>query len=247
MARTPEARPPLTALALPLLVLPPLLLLAVSLAHPVYLSRYVLFSYLGLALLIGAALRALAYRLRMPPRRLIVAVMALALLGLLPVELSLHSAASRVDDVLSTAKMVAAVHEAGDGVLYIPAARRDTALVSPAEFTGIQDLALVRGPLESGTLNGVEGTPKQIADAMLAVHRIVVVSDESAPSAPTIRDRAKQRVLQAYFVRCSETNEHGRRVTVYQRRRTRHDGFGQPDVGPSLPEQRVPAPLDPSS
>jgi mannosyltransferase len=245
-------RLPLTALALPLLVLPPLLLLAVSLAHPVYLSRYVLFSYLGLALLIGAALRALADRLRTPPRRQIVAVMALALLGLLPVELSLHSAASRVDDVLSTAKTVAAVHEAGDGVLYIPAARRDTALVSPAEFTGIQDLALVRGPLESGTLNGVEGTPKQIADAMLAVHRIVVVSDESAPSAPTIRDRAKQRVLQAYFVRCSETDEHGRRVTVYQRRRTRHDGFGHPTSGrrsrkrESLPRSIPPAELRPN-
>ena len=119
--------------------------------------------------------------------------------------------------------------------------------VSPAEFTGIQDLALVRGPLESGTLNGVEGTPKQIADAMLAVHRIVVVSDESAPSAPTIRDRAKQCVLQAYFVRGSETDEHGRRVTVYQRRRTPHDEFGQPDVEPSLPEKRVPPPLDPSN
>ncbi|MFJ1602160.1 glycosyltransferase family 39 protein [Streptomyces sp. NPDC088253] len=224
------ARLPLTAVALPLLVLPPLLLLAVSLAHPLYLARYVLFSHLGLALLIGAACRALAFRLRIPPRRLIVVVMALAFLGLLPVELSLRSAAGRVDDVLSTAENVAAVREAGDGVLYIPAARRDTALVSPTEFTGIRDLALVRGPLESGTLNGVEGTPEQIADAMLAVHRIVVVGDESAPSATTDRDRAKQRVLQAHFVRCSETNERGRRVTVYQRRHSRHDELGAPDV-----------------
>nr|WP_168514601.1 hypothetical protein [Streptomyces sp. S1D4-11]QIZ00211.1 hypothetical protein HEP87_48285 [Streptomyces sp. S1D4-11] len=154
--------------------------------------------------------------------------MAFAFLGLLPVELSLRSAAGRVDDVLSTAENVAAVREAGDVVPYIPAARRDTALVSPAEFTGIRDLALVRGPLESGTLNGVEGTPEQIAHAMLAVHRIVVVSDESAPSATTDRDRAKQRVLQAHFVRCSETNERGRRVTVYQRRHTRRDELGPP-------------------
>ncbi|WP_326695365.1 glycosyltransferase family 39 protein [Streptomyces sp. NBC_01766] len=222
--RTPgSAGPSLTAVALPLLALPPLLLLAVSLAHPLYLSRYVLFSYLGLALLIGAACRALAFRLRTPPHRLIGVVTALALVGLLPVELSLRSANGRVDDVLATARNVAAVREAGDVVLYIPAARRDTALVSPAEFTGIRDLVLVRGPLESGTMNGVEGTPEQITAAMLGVHRIVVVSDASAPSALTDRDRAKLRVLRAHFVRCSETEARGRRVTVYQRRRSRSE------------------------
>lgn len=82
---------------------------------------------------------------------------------------------------------------------------------------------LVRGPLESGTMNGVEGTPEQITAAMLGVHRIVVVSDASAPSALTDRDRAKLRVLRAHFVRCSETEARGRRVTVYQRRRSRSE------------------------
>lgn len=212
---------PLTAVAAPLLALPQLLLLAASLAHPVYLTRYVLFSYLGLTLLIGAACRALTLRLRTPPRRLIVAVAVLAFLGLIPVQLSLRSPAGRIDDVLSTAEDVAAVHEAGDAVLYIPAARRDTALVSPAEFTGIRDLALVRDPLESGTMNGVEGTPEQIAEAMPTVRRILVVSDDGAQSAGTDRDRAKWRVLKKHFVRCSAISGHGRRVTVYRRRSVR--------------------------
>ncbi|MER5617985.1 glycosyltransferase family 39 protein [Streptomyces sp. NPDC002215] len=233
--RTPsDARLSLTAVALPLLALPQLVLLAVSLAHPIYLARYVLFSHLGLALLIGAACRALACRLRTPPRWLIPTVMALAFLALLPVETSLRSAAGRVDDVLSTAEGVAAVRETGDVVLYIPAARRDTALVSPANFTGLQDLALASGPLESGTLNGTEASPQQIADAMLAAHRIVVVSDDSAPSASTDRDQTKQRVLQAHFVRCSESDERGRRVTVYTRRHTRPDPLGPRGVGPSI-------------
>lgn len=209
-----RARVPLTAMAAPLL-------LAASLAHPVYLARYVLFSYLGLALLIGAACRALTIRLRTPPRRLIVPAMALAFLGLIPVQLSLRAPAGRIDDVLSTAEDVAAVHETGDAVLYIPAARRDTALVSPAAFTRIRDLALVRGPLESGTMNGVEGTPEQIAEAMPTVRRILVVSDDGAPSAGTDRDRAKLRVLKEHFVRCSEVSEHGRRVTVYRPRPAR--------------------------
>ncbi|MFJ2092071.1 glycosyltransferase family 39 protein [Streptomyces sp. NPDC087901] len=211
-------RLPLTAVALPLLVLPPLVLLTASLARPVYLTRYVLFSHIGLALLIGGACHALASRLRTPPRRTIGAVMALAFLGLLPLQLSLRSANSRVDDVLATAESVAAVREAGDAVLYIPAARRDTALVSPAAFTGTRDLALVRGPLESGTLSGVEGSPEQIAAATATARRIVVISDPGAPSATTDRDRAKQHALKTYFVRCSATTARGRQVTVYQRR-----------------------------
>ena len=238
----PGAQLRLTEVALPLLVVPPLLLLAGSLAHPVYLARYVLFSHLGLALLIGAACRALAFRLRTSPRRLIVVVMALAFIGLLPVELSLRTATSRVDDVLSTAENVAAARQAGDAVLYIPTARRDTALVSPAYFAGTRDLALVRDPVESGTLNGVEGTPQQIADAMLAVRRIVVISDAGASSASTPRDRAKRRVLKTHFVRCSETSEGGRRVTVYERRApdagTARAGQGAPDDGRRLRRDR---------
>ncbi|MET7642264.1 glycosyltransferase family 39 protein [Streptomyces sp. NPDC005426] len=216
--RTPNgARLPLVPVALPLLVLPPFVLLAASLVHPVYLARYVLFSHIGLALLIGGACHALALRLRTPRHRTIVAVMTLAFLALLPVQLSLRGANGRIDDVLSAAENVAAVRETGDAVLYIPAARRDTALVSPAAFTGITDLALVRSPTASGTLNGVEGSPERIAAAMLPVRRIVVVSDPGPPSATTARDRAKRRVLRAHFVYCSDTTERGRRITVYRR------------------------------
>ncbi|MFG2670385.1 glycosyltransferase family 39 protein [Streptomyces sp. NPDC048445] len=229
-------RAALTAVAAPLLAVPQLLLLAASLAQPVYLTRYVLFSYVGLALLIGAAFRGLALRLRTPPRRLIVAVTALAFLGLLPVQLSLRAPAGRIDDVLATAETVASVREAGDGVLYIPAARRDTALVSPTAFTGLRDLALVRDPLESGTMNGVEGTPAQIAAAMSAARRILVVSDDGAPSAHTDRDRTKWRMLRERFIRCSEVSEHGRRVTVYRPRPVR--GRWQPGWSQRRPTAR---------
>lgn len=208
----------LTALALPLLVVPPLLLATVSVARPVYQARYVLFSQIGLALLIGAACHALASRVRTPPRRTIAAVTALAFLGLLPVEVSLRSASGRIDDVLSTARNVAAVREPGDAVLFIPAARRDTALVSPAAFTGADDVALAQDPLPSGTLNGVEGTPRQIADALLTARRVVVVTDDGAVPLTTARDRIKQRLLHAYFVRCREKSEAGRKVVVYERR-----------------------------
>lgn len=213
-----DTRISLTALALPLLAVPPLLLLTVSLSRPVYLTRYVLFSHLGLALLIGGACHALAIRLRTSPRQTIVTVTALAFLALLPVQLTLRSASGRIDDVLATADDVAAVREQGDAVLYIPEARRDTALVSPADFAGLNDVALVRDPSASGTLSGREGTPRQIAKAMLTARRIVVVTDASESSAATARDRTKQHILKAYFARCSETSDRGRKVVVYRRR-----------------------------
>lgn len=215
-----STRLPLTALALPLLALPPLLLLGASLARPIYLDRYVLFAHLGLALLIGAACQALALRLRThkPPHRTTAVLVTLAFLGLLPFQLSLRGATGRIDDVVSTAENVAAVRRAGDAVLFIPAARRDTALVSPAAFTGTKDVALRHRPVESGTLNGQEGTPDQIAHALLTAGRVVVISDAGAASAATSRDRAKRRTLDAYFVRCDQTSERGRTVTVYQRR-----------------------------
>ncbi|MFJ9864244.1 glycosyltransferase family 39 protein [Streptomyces sp. NPDC101165] len=208
----------LTALALPLLVVPPLLLAGVSVARPVYQARYILFSHVGLALLLGAACHAVASRVRTSPHRTVAVVMVLAFLGLLPVQVSLRSASGRIDDVLSTAKNVAAVREPGDAVLYIPADRRDTAVVSPGAFTGADDVALVENPLGSGTLNGVEGTPQQIADAMLTARRIVVVTDASASPPTTARDRTKQQVLKAHFIRCSERSERGRKVLVYRRR-----------------------------
>ncbi|MFJ5776362.1 glycosyltransferase family 39 protein [Streptomyces sp. NPDC093094] len=208
----------LTALALPLLVLPPLLLVVVSMRHPVYQTRYVLFSCLGLALLVGAACRGLAERTRTAPRRVVAAVLTLAFVGLLPVQISLRGAGSRVDDVLFTARDVAAVREPGDAVLYIPAARRDTALVSPAAFTGVRDVALVQGPNASGTLYGREGSPRQIAEAMRTVDRVIVVTDDHASPPANVREKAKQRILADHFVRCSESSGHGRRVTVYRRR-----------------------------
>ncbi|MEU6993852.1 hypothetical protein ABZ953_24755 [Streptomyces sp. NPDC046465] len=213
-----DSRMSLLTLALPLLALPPLLLLAASAFRPVYLARYVLFGHLGLALLIGAACSALAARTSTPPRRTVATIMACAFAALLPVQMSLRDAHGRIDDVLSAAADVAAVRETGDAVLYIPSARRDTALVTPGDFDGLTDVALERSPVESGTLSGVEAEPPRIARAMLGARRIVVVTDASGPPAGTARDRVKRRVLKRHFVLDSERDDRGRKVMVWVRR-----------------------------
>ncbi|WP_052845586.1 glycosyltransferase family 39 protein [Streptomyces sp. NRRL S-31] len=212
------------AVGLPLLAVPQLALLGVSLVHPLFLERYVLFGMAGLALLIGAALgaadRALRPRLpRAAPWTVPVATV-LAVLALLPQSLAQRSPASRVDDVLAVAGHVRSLKRAGDAVVFLPADRRDTAQVSPAEFAGLRDVALVRDPVESGTLRGEEAGPARIRAAMLAQRRILLVTDapEVAPPVSSARDRAKAEVLRRHFTQVADRCVRGRRVTVYERR-----------------------------
>ncbi|MGG7569053.1 glycosyltransferase family 39 protein [Streptomyces sirii] len=216
---TPFARVNLAAVALPLCALPQVGLALASVVKPLYVTRYVLFAYVGLALLLGALLAAIAVRLKAQPRVLFPAVVAVALVALLPMELRLRTEPSRVDDVLTAAHLVDRVRHTGDGVLYIPAARRDTALVSPDTFQGLRDLALAQSPTASGTLKGIEADPRTIERAMLDTPRIVLVTDPGAPAPDTERDLTKQRILDSHFVRRSTSTERGRQVSVYERRR----------------------------
>ncbi|MFJ7074821.1 glycosyltransferase family 39 protein [Streptomyces sp. NPDC098781] len=213
----------LAAVGLPLLAVPQLGLLGLSLVRPLFLDRYILFSMLGLALLIGAALGTAA---RVAGRRfprasawLVPGVVALVAVALLPQSLAKRSPASRVDDVLAVAADVRRLKEPGDAVVFVPAARRDTALVSPGDFAGLRDLALAESPAASGTLKGEEASPARIRAAMLAQRRILLVTDvpEVARAVTAKRDKAKAAVLKERFRVVADVRDRGRRVTVYER------------------------------
>ncbi|MER7489712.1 hypothetical protein ABTY20_28180 [Streptomyces sp. NPDC126497] len=213
------------AVALPLLAVPQLGLIGLSLVKPLFLDRYILFSMLGLALLIGAALGAVV-RMTEPrfPRAsswLVPAVIAVAVLALWPQSLAKRSPASRVDDVLAVAADVRRLTKDGDAVVFVPAARRDTALVSPGAFAGLRDVALAESPAESGTLKGEEASPERIRAAMLAQRRIVLITDASEVARPVSaeRDRTKTAVLGEFFTAVADEQVRGRRVTVYERLR----------------------------
>lgn len=213
----------LAAVGLPLLAVPQLGLLGLSLVRPLFLDRYVLFSMVGLALLIGAALgtavRVAGPRFPRASRWLVPVVVAVAMAALLPQSLAKRSPASRVDDVLSVASEVRRLKQPGDAVVFIPAARRDTALVSPGHFRGLRDVALAESPVASGTLKGVEAAPARIRTAMLAQRRILLVTDTPAVARPLSakRDEVKTAVLVEHFRVVSDEQIRGRRVTVYER------------------------------
>ncbi|WP_093755950.1 glycosyltransferase family 39 protein [Streptomyces sp. DvalAA-19] len=212
------------AVGLPLLVVPHLGLAGLSLIQPLFLDRYVLFSLLGLALLIGAAIgvavRTVSRRLPRAGWWLLPAIVAVAAVALLPQALAKRSPASRVDDVLAAADDVRRLKRPGDAVLFFPSARRDTRLVSPDAFSGLEDIALARTPERSGTLKGVEAEPARIRAAMLTHRRILLVTDAPAVSRPpaTERDRMKRSVLRNHFRIVTDGQTRGRRVTLYERR-----------------------------
>jgi mannosyltransferase len=211
------------AVGLPLLAVPQLGLLGLSLIQPLFLDRYVLFSMLGLALLIGTALgsaaRTAGPRFPRASAWLVPGVIAVVVVALLPQSLAKRSPASRVDDVLAVASDVRRLKETGDAVVFVPAARRDTAGVSPGDFAGLRDVALAKSPVASGTLKGEEAAPARIRAAMLAQRRILLVTDvpEVARAVTAERDKVKTAVLKEHFRVVTDVQVRGRRVTVYER------------------------------
>ncbi|MGW0839683.1 glycosyltransferase family 39 protein [Streptomyces sp. NPDC002787] len=212
------------AVGLPLLAVPQIGLIGLSLIQPLLLDRYVLFSMLGVALLIGAALSAAvqAARPRFPRASswLVPVLVAAAMVALLPHSLAKRSPESRVDDVLAAAVHVRRLKQPGDAVVFMPSARRDTALVSPDHFAGTRDIALALSPGTSGTLKGVEADPARIRAAMLAQRRILLVTDAPGVARPPAvgRDRVKAAVLKVYFTVVADVRIRGRRVIVYEHR-----------------------------
>ncbi|MFJ5291493.1 hypothetical protein [Streptomyces sp. NPDC088348] len=215
LCRRVRLAPGVRALALPLLLVPSWLLLAVSYLHPLYVDRYVLFCSAGLALLTGAVLD------RCWSRVVVLAVVAAALAALLPVGLELRTPQSRKNDVTAVSAAVeAAAGRSGsvDGVLFTPARRRVWTLWRPADFRGLADLSLGRAPRASHTLFGTELPPDLIRGRIRAARRIVVVSDlpgQPLDSGP--RESVKRRTLRTYFVSCGSRKITSALVTVYAR------------------------------
>ncbi|MFE3829780.1 glycosyltransferase family 39 protein [Streptomyces sp. NPDC059092] len=225
VARHRPAAPPvprLETLALPLLILPSALLMALTPLRPFYVERYVLSYTVGLALLLGAALD----RCRTPgdaarARRRAVSVLAVAaaLAALCPVGTHLRTPQSRQNDATAVARAVRESARRGDGLLFMPARRRVWTLARPGEFRGLADLALDRSPVASHTLHGTELPAGRVRARMLAARRIVAVRDlPGQPLEATGPEAVKRAVLRTYFEECGGRTVTRARITVHARR-----------------------------
>lgn len=208
LARGPVPRE-LADVALPLVLLPPGLLMAVSLVHPWYVDRYVLYALAGLALPAGARLAT--------ARGWWPWVLAGALL--VPFgwwSAWLRTPESRKDDVLAVAAAVRERARPGDEVLFMPARRREWLLSSPGVYAGLHDLALERTPAASRSLQGTELPTEQIWARLVSAPRVVALLDPAdQPLDPYPREAVKRQTLASHFDLCSVDAVRGARIAVY--------------------------------
>lgn len=216
----------LVRLALPLLIVPTAALLVASLYAPMYVDRYVLYSQLALALLIGVAVDRLwdavgrAARPTAPRSRAVVFGIAAAgvAVALLPVTLQMRTPDSRKDNVTAIAAQVRTMASDDAGVLFMPARRREWALSYPDDFRGLTDLALQRSPRADNTLEGTEDSADRIRVRLRAFDRIVALTDPPGqPEDPFPDEAVKRDVLRKEFVVCRRVQVKGGQVTLYAR------------------------------
>ena len=206
----------LAAVALPLLVLPPALLIAVSQIRPLFHERYVLYALAGAPLLAAAGAERVAgvvgrlrlgVRHRLPYGRLgtltgVLAV-ALAFVQCLPLYRQDRSPAHRPENLGAVAARAAQDIRPGDPVLFLPSNWRLTALAYPKAFRRARDIALRESGPRSGTLSGIETTPQELRRKLAGVERVWVVAQSRLlssgllPADPT--ERVKLAVVEEQF------------------------------------------------
>ncbi|WP_107484830.1 glycosyltransferase family 39 protein [Streptomyces sp. TN58] len=201
----------LVRVALPLVLLPPGLLMAISLVNPWYVDRYVLYALAGPALLAGA--RAAAARGWRPWAAAVALLMPLGLWSAW-----LRTPESRKDDVVAVASAVRERARPGDAVVFMPSRRREWLLSAPDVYDGLRDTALAASPAASHSLQGTELPPERIRAALLTSPRVIALLDPAdQPLDPYRHEEVKREVLAGAFDLCSVTAVRGARIAVYAR------------------------------
>ncbi len=179
----------LAVVSLPWLVLPPVVLLAASFAHPVYVERYVVFCLPALSLLAAAGLvwlvvlagraahgRGLTGRAATlasaAPSALLALVVLAAVAG---PQVQIRAATARADNLRAVSAVVAAHERPGDAVVYLP---WDTAVVGmayPAPFRRLANIGLAQSPVASATLRGLPVPAGVLIARLRAVRRVWTV------------------------------------------------------------------------
>lgn len=199
----------LLALALPWLLLPPALLLAVSQLTPVYAFRYIVFCIPAAALLLGAGLAAAGRAAAVP------GLAVLVLLGL-PGQLGERGPAGHCDDIRGVDQIVAAREQPGDAVLYPQGAgTRSLAAAYPFGLARLRDVMLAESPVRAGTISGTDAAAPVVRRRLTQVSRAWVIEvTVPGPGRPAVLGGLPFRLAGAWQV--SDL-----RLWLYQRDRAR--------------------------
>lgn len=209
-----------TAIAVPMLVIPATVLLLASQVQPIFVDRYVFFSVTGIPLLAGVGLTRLVALLG--KQRVSWAVGTLVVIAIfctqLPALRAVRSVDSRTDDLAGAARAVADGSRPGDAVLFLPSKFRAAALGYPAAFKGLHDVSLEQTAIQAENLRGKDKSSGQTIKSMLQARRIWVLGRTglklSATSPGTLQEKT---VLHRDFQKIRQVNVHGLEVALFVR------------------------------
>lgn len=181
--------------ALPWLVAPPVILLGVSLAHPVYDARYIEFCLPALAILVAAGLVWLGRLAAATPLRRVglvwlpsaLVVLALAALLVTP-QRTIRASGARVDNLRLLSATVTAHEKPGDAVLFFSTNARVLGAAYPAPFRKLTDLTLATTPVASASLNGTDVSPAALRRRFRHTARVWVVAEAGGGHLPAPSD-----------------------------------------------------------
>ncbi len=190
----------LAALCLPWLVLPPVILLTASLAHPVYTFRYIVFCIPAAALLIGSAMVALG-RYAGPA-----ALIALLVIGL-PTQVFQRSAVGHGINIRQVDRIVARNREPGDALLNVSSRRgadkgtgeHTMEAAYPYGLARLRDISTGQSPQQSGTLGG-RYAPTQLIRARAATVRRIWVVEWTSPRPVVLLDGLGFRLVRRWDI-----------------------------------------------
>ncbi|MCQ8192165.1 glycosyltransferase family 39 protein [Streptomyces rugosispiralis] len=199
-------RTALTAVALPLICVPPVLLFALALHRPCFHERYLLFALAGVPLLAAAGLDRLAgaaagrlvgaeaRRHRAVAAAAGALVVGCAFVWQLPLHQREREPLSRQDDLAALSTAVGRLTRPGEPVLYDPPKERRIAIAYPRPLAGLRDIALSTPGPASGTLYGVDVGPAELLRRLAGARSAwLIAADE-----PEAR-RSKAAVLTGHF------------------------------------------------
>jgi mannosyltransferase len=208
--------------ALPWLVVPPAILLAVSTSHPVYDERYVEFCLPALAICVacgitwlwraiaGAAVPSAASRAGQPGTlwwlagAAAVAAAVALVVALQPADALVRQPGYRPDSLEHESAIIAANAKPGDIVFFIPVNDRIVSMPFPGPWRELRDIALAVTPTASSTLYGTDVGRAMLLTRFTHVTRAWVVSSSEVPLASylasaqaTPLDREEARLIGA--------------------------------------------------
>lgn len=181
------------ALALPWLLLPPAVLLGVSvLYHPVYVDRYVVLCLPAVVLLAADGLVRLGRSAPMAS----VAATALVVVLSVPAHAEIRRQDAKQDDLRAPAMILRQHARDGDAVLFLERVLRWDAAAYPGAFRRLDDVTLDRDASRAGNLKGTDiADPGELRRRLSGAGRVWVMINRSVPEPAPERVLERQRIL----------------------------------------------------